>query len=412
LFFQWKQKGNAAYNSGDYDSAIEAYTSAIELSPNDAGFYSNRSAAHLMAGNFDSALSDANTCITLQSGSYKGYGRMGAAYYAMCEYDRAIAVYKDGLKICPDEKHLIVGLQAARRARAQKSKASNTVRKTEIVTHASRRKSLQSSSSVSAFVQKTREELLLQKSQIQAQLDLIDELTAMEDEGKLDLLFTIIDRDGDGSIDANELAAALRKRNKDLAFQDSIEHAINMVATHDINGDAKLDLYEFKFCIYDMIKELNVTFSEFAEFLVFQIMYSDDTADKIRIEHDEKLMKEKEEFKHILAHTRMEELFTLFDKDGSNELSFKEVAIGLYQITRNVEESTKAAMDLLLMMDRNDMRTLNYEQFCRLIMAIVATANSSFEEIADDLVSTHLVPVIRFRTFSLMNTQCSLLLRF
>jgi Ca2+-binding EF-hand superfamily protein len=339
-----------------------------------------------MSGNFDSAISDANTCITLQRDSYKGYGRMGAVYYAMCEYDQAIAVYKDGLKICPDDKHLTVGLQAARRARAQKSKASNTVRKTEIVTHASRRKSLQSSSTVSAFVQKTREELLLQKSQIQAQLDLIDELTAMEDEGKLDLLFTLIDRDGNGSIDAVELAAALRKRNKDLAFQESIDNALNMVATHDSNGDAKLDLYEFKSCIYDMIKELNVTFGEFAEFLVFQIMYSADTIDKIRSENDEQEMKEKEEFKHILANTRMEELFILFDKDGSHELSFKEVAIGLYQITRNVEESTKAAMELLLMMDKNDTRTLNYEQFCRLIMAIVATANSRFEVIADDLV--------------------------
>jgi Ca2+-binding EF-hand superfamily protein len=102
-------------------------------------------------------------------------------------------------------------------------------------------------------------------------------------------------------------------------------------------------------------------------------------------------MKEREEFKYVLAHTRMEELFILFDKDGSGELTFKEVAIGLYQITRNVEESTKAAMDLLLMMDKNDTRTLNYEQFCRLILAIVATANSTFEELADDLVSPHCI---------------------
>lgn len=340
-----------------------------------------------MAGNFESALQDANSCIALQSKSYKGYGRKGAVYYSLCKYDRAIAVYTDGLKICPGNKHLAVGLQAARRAKAKKSKASNTVRKTEIVTHATRRKSLQSTSTVSDFVQKTREELLLKKAQIQAQLDLIDDLAEMEDEAKLDLLFTLIDRDGDGTIDADELAAALRKRNKDLAFQESIEHAIRMVASHDLNGDAKLDLYEFRSCIYEMIKELNVSFGEFAEFLVFQINSCDDSADAASNEREEKEMKEREEFKYVLAHTRMEELFILFDKDGSGELTFKEVAIGLYQITRNVEESTKAAMDLLLMMDKNDTRTLNYEQFCRLILAIVATANSTFEELADDLVS-------------------------
>ena len=341
-----------------------------------------------MAGNFDSALQDANSCIALQSNSYKGYGRKGAVYYALCKYDRAIAVYTDALKICPGNKHLTVGLQAARRAKAKKSKASNTVRKTEIVTHATRRKSLQSTSTVSDFVQKTREELLLKKAQIQAQLDLIDDLAEMEDEGKLDLLFTLIDRDGDGTIDADELAAALRKRNKDLAFQESIEHAIRMVASHDLNGDAKLDLDEFRSCVYEMIKELNVSFSEFAEFLVFQINSYDDTVDAFN-EREEKEMQERANFKDVLSHTRMEELFILFNKDGSGELTFKEVAIGLYQITRNVEESTKAAMDLLLMMDKNDNRTLNYEQFCRLILAIVATANSTFEELADNLVSQH-----------------------
>ena len=385
--WQWKQKGNAAYTAGDYDAAIAAYSSAIDLSPNDAGFYSNRSAAHLMAGNFDSALLDANICIALCSESYKGYGRKGAAYYALCEYDRAISAYTEGLKICKKNKQLTVGLQAARQAKAKESKASNSARKANIVTHATRRKSLQSTSTVSDFVQKTREELLLKKAQIQSQLDLIDDLAKMEDEAKLDLLFTLIDRDGDGTVDAVELAAALRKRNKDLAFQESIEHAIRMVASHDLNGDAKLDLDEFRYCIYDMIKELNVSFGEFAEFLVFQINSYDDTEDSTLNEKAENVMKEREEFKHILAHTQMEELFILFDKDGSGELTFKEVAIGLYQITRNVEESTKAAMDLLLMTDKNDTRTLNYEQFCRLILAIVAAANSTFEEIADDLVS-------------------------
>jgi tetratricopeptide (TPR) repeat protein len=376
---QWKQQGNDSYSSGDYSAAVAAYSAAIELSPNDAGFYSNRSAAHLMAGDFESALSDASTCISLQSDSYKGYGRKGAVFYAMCKYDRAISIYKEGLKVCPDEKHLRVGLQAARRAKAQGSKASSAVKKTEIVTRAARRRSLQSSSTVSAFVQKTRDELLLRKAQIQAQLDLIEDLAAMEDEAKLDLLFTLIDRDGDGTVDANELAAALRKRNKDLAFQESIEHAIKMVATHDMNGDSKLDLYEFKSCVYDMMKQLNVSFGEFAEFLVFQINSQDETAVDVPSEGDE--------VQSFLNHQRMEELFFLFDKDGSGELTFREVAIGLYQITRNVEESTKAAMDLLLMMDMNDTRTLKYEQFCRLILAIVATANSTFDEIADDLVS-------------------------
>lgn len=87
----------------------------------------------------------------------------------------------------------------------------------------------------------------------------------------------------------------------------------------------------------------------------------------------------------LMTDPRMEVLFELFDKNGSGNLSFKEVAIGLYQLSRNIEEATKTAMNVLLIMDKDDTRTLNYEQFGRLIMAIIAATGSTFEIIYDDL---------------------------
>lgn len=50
-----------------------------------------------------------------------------------------------------------------------------------------------------------------------------------------------------------------------------------------------------------------------------------------------------------------------------------------------MEESAKATTGLLLMMDKDDKRVLGYEQFAKLILAIAAAANSSFDEVADDL---------------------------
>jgi len=87
----------------------------------------------------------------------------------------------------------------------------------------------------------------------------------------------------------------------------------------------------------------------------------------------------------MLQDPRLVELFKLFDEDGSRELSFEEVAIGLYQMSLNMDESARTTMEVLLMMDRDDRRTLNYEQFGRLILAVVASAGTSFDEIADDL---------------------------
>jgi Ca2+-binding EF-hand superfamily protein len=388
---QWKQKGNTAFSAGDYDIAIEAYSKAIQLSPENDTYYSNRSAAYLRSGDFDNALADASNCIALNHVNHNGYGRKAAAYHAMRKYDRAIAVYKEGLKVCPCEEHLVQGLHAARRAKAQDSGASKALKRTAMAKRVSKREQAKKCATVSVFVKQTRETLKLKMVEIQAQLDLINDLAAMEDEAKLDLLFSLIDGDGDGTVDAKELAGALRKRKKDLSFQDSIEHAIEMVATFDSDGDAKLNIAEFRECINVMLKELTVSLGEFSEFLVMQIIFAEsaDTQsddEEHAITDIDKEVKAREELFDMLSHERMEELFHLFDKDGSGELTFKEVAIGLYQITRNVEESTRTAMNLLLMMDKNDSRTLHYDQFGRLIMAIVATANSTFEEVADDLV--------------------------
>lgn len=126
----------------------------------------------------------------------------------MKKYDQAIAAYKEGLKICPDEDHLKMGLAAAKRARVDGSSANKAARKSATTHKAekSRQRKAKKAESVSAFVQQTRAQLQLQMAAIQAQLDLINELAAMGEEEKGDLLFNLIDKDGDGTIDATELA--------------------------------------------------------------------------------------------------------------------------------------------------------------------------------------------------------------
>lgn len=54
----WFGKGYQYYSNKEYDSAIEAYTSAIALNPNYVGAYNNRGAAYYMKGNMGRAISD------------------------------------------------------------------------------------------------------------------------------------------------------------------------------------------------------------------------------------------------------------------------------------------------------------------------------------------------------------------
>jgi len=368
------------------------FSHAIELEKDNYTLYSSRSAAYLKQGDPDRALIDANVCIRLKPLYDKGYGRKGAALHYLKKYDHAIAVYKEGLKVAPAAEHLTLGLAAAKRAKLDSSEAQKAARKMSATRRASisKAKKKKKCGNVSSYVQQTRMELELQKAAIEAQLKLIDELATMTDEEKLDLLFNSIDRDGDGTVDANELACALRKRNAEMSFSSSLENAIKTVACFDKDGDAKLDITEFSDFVDAMLVQLKLEFNEFAEFLVLQILFSEESPEEELAVELAKPDLSKEVRKHealldILEDKRMVQLFQLFDKDGSGELSFKEVAVGLYQLTQNMDESAKTTTDLLLMIGDDDKRTLKYEQFGRLIMGIVAAKGSTFDEIADDL---------------------------
>lgn len=50
-----------------------------------------------------------------------------------------------------------------------------------------------------------------------------------------------------------------------------------------------------------------------------------------------------------------------------------------------MEESAKAAVNVLLMMTENDDRTLDYEGFSQLILSITGASGKSFDEAADDM---------------------------
>jgi stress-induced-phosphoprotein 1 len=115
----FKAEGNKALTEKRYDEAITAYTKAIELSPNDHVFYSNRSAAYLSKGDAEAALSDGEMCVKLNPSFAKGHGRIGAAYHKMGMYAEAVNTYESGLTVCPDDASLKASLAEVTKLRDQ-----------------------------------------------------------------------------------------------------------------------------------------------------------------------------------------------------------------------------------------------------------------------------------------------------
>jgi stress-induced-phosphoprotein 1 len=113
---QFKNKGNAHLQKGEFDAAIEAYTKAIELIPTDHIFYSNRSAAYLSSNQALKALDDAQVCINLAPTWPKGHSRKGAALHALKRFNDAKAAYEAGLVHAPEDPGLLGGLAELQKA--------------------------------------------------------------------------------------------------------------------------------------------------------------------------------------------------------------------------------------------------------------------------------------------------------
>ncbi|TVU45700.1 hypothetical protein EJB05_05196 [Eragrostis curvula] len=97
-----KLNGDEAVGRKDYLAASKLYSEAIDLDPNDATLYSNRSLCHLKIGEATKALFDANTCIKMQPEWLKGYYRKGAALMSLKEYKGACDAFMAGLKRDPN----------------------------------------------------------------------------------------------------------------------------------------------------------------------------------------------------------------------------------------------------------------------------------------------------------------------
>nr|XP_022340474.1 nucleolin-like isoform X1 [Crassostrea virginica] len=92
-------KGNEMAQLGHYSAAIELFTEAIKLDPNDFRFFGNRSYCFDRENQFDRALKDAEKAISLQKDWPKGYFRKGRALAGLSMYSEAEDAFTQVLKL-------------------------------------------------------------------------------------------------------------------------------------------------------------------------------------------------------------------------------------------------------------------------------------------------------------------------
>lgn len=107
-----KTAGNEAYKYGRLDDAIHHYSNAIGMDPENATYYSNRSACYGGKRQWELALSDAKTCIAKDRTFIRGYERLAKAQIALKLFDDARLTIRDGQNI-DEENDSLQGLLAS-----------------------------------------------------------------------------------------------------------------------------------------------------------------------------------------------------------------------------------------------------------------------------------------------------------
>jgi tetratricopeptide (TPR) repeat protein len=94
-------EGQAAYRQEDYTKAVELFTSAIELDPNNYYPYCERAAAYYSMGDYENAIADYSAALERAKLAFHFVWR-GNSYYAIGDYDSALNDYNSAVETDPN----------------------------------------------------------------------------------------------------------------------------------------------------------------------------------------------------------------------------------------------------------------------------------------------------------------------
>lgn len=103
----FKNLGNECVRNKDFSKAVEHYTKAIDMYPDNYTYYSNRAAAYASSGSYEESLQDARKTVELNPTWSKGYSRLGTALEYLNRPIEAKEAYKKGLEYDPDNEQLL-----------------------------------------------------------------------------------------------------------------------------------------------------------------------------------------------------------------------------------------------------------------------------------------------------------------
>ncbi|KAL2922096.1 Protein SGT1-like protein B [Bienertia sinuspersici] len=98
-----EKEAKEAFIDDHFELAVELYSKAIDLNPNNAELFVDRAQANIKLTNFTEAVADANKAIELDSSMAKAYLRKGTACMKLEEYQTAKTAFQAGATLAPED---------------------------------------------------------------------------------------------------------------------------------------------------------------------------------------------------------------------------------------------------------------------------------------------------------------------
>jgi len=112
----YKLKGNEAFKKGNHAEAIEFYTYATEMDPNNCIYFTNRSNAYFKMKNFEKSLRDATKSAKLDPKWPKGHYRMGLALLELDKPQEALKSFQTAVDLDPKNQTYVSEVARAKGA--------------------------------------------------------------------------------------------------------------------------------------------------------------------------------------------------------------------------------------------------------------------------------------------------------
>mmetsp|Transcript_27370 Transcript_27370/g.44552 ORF Transcript_27370/g.44552 Transcript_27370/m.44552 type:complete len:1085 (-) Transcript_27370:89-3343(-) len=116
--------GNGAFKEGDYSSAVDYYSKAIEKYAT-AKYHSNRAASYSKLDQWENAYNDGRAATLIDPNWARGYVRQGEALIGMQNYSEALKAYERALKLDPDDATVTSAITHCRAAQREKESDEN-----------------------------------------------------------------------------------------------------------------------------------------------------------------------------------------------------------------------------------------------------------------------------------------------